>query len=184
VGISITKLFQHSPHFESLRWIAGALSVGVSSAVMGFTKTIHPPAGATVLLCSTTPAITALGWLLLPLVIMGSLLLVAVACVVNNIQRQFPVYWWTSADLGPKKEVDLEKTPSGKEEATERSSNETHTFDAKNRIEIDEVGIMVPDWLNLAPEEQVLLNCLRTRLRNGYCLEISRSKESDMTQVE
>ncbi|KAG0651147.1 Transmembrane [Hyphodiscus hymeniophilus] len=59
IGISITKLFQHSPHFEALRWVAGALSVGVASAVMGITKTVHPPAGATALLCATSPEITA-----------------------------------------------------------------------------------------------------------------------------
>ncbi|KIM93261.1 hypothetical protein OIDMADRAFT_46333 [Oidiodendron maius Zn] len=61
IGIGVTKLFYLSPNFESWRWVAGALSVGLSSAFMGLTKTVHPPAGATALLCSTEPAIVALG---------------------------------------------------------------------------------------------------------------------------
>jgi CBS-domain-containing membrane protein len=46
---------------------------------MGLTKTIHPPAGATALLCSTELAIVALGWLFLPVIILGTILILAVA---------------------------------------------------------------------------------------------------------
>lgn len=47
IGVGVTKLFQLSSDFDNLRWIAGALAVGLTSAFMGFTKTVHPPAGAT-----------------------------------------------------------------------------------------------------------------------------------------
>lgn len=47
IGVGVTKLFQLSSNFENIRWIAGALAVGLTSAFMGFTKTVHPPAGAT-----------------------------------------------------------------------------------------------------------------------------------------
>jgi CBS-domain-containing membrane protein len=90
--VGITKLFQLNSDFENLRWVAGALSVGLTSAFMGLTNTIHPPAGATALLAATTPEITELGWFFLPLILLGSVLLVAVGCVTNNIQRQFPIY--------------------------------------------------------------------------------------------
>jgi CBS-domain-containing membrane protein len=90
IGIAITKAFQLSDNFENLRWLAGALAVATSSAIMGLTKTIHPPAGATALLAATTPQITDLGWLLVPLTLLGSVVMLLVACVVNNIQRQFP----------------------------------------------------------------------------------------------
>ncbi|EHK96886.1 putative Transmembrane protein [Glarea lozoyensis 74030] len=109
IGVGITKLFQHSQNFEDIRWIAGALAVGLSSVVMGVTKTVHPPAGATALLAATSPDITDLGWFLIPLVLIGSTLMVASACVVNNIQRQFPVYWWTAASLRKPSESDIEK---------------------------------------------------------------------------
>lgn len=180
IGVSITKLFQHSPNFENLRWIAGALSVGLASAFMGFTKTVYPPAGATALLCSTTDDITALGWFMLPLVLIGSVLLVATACVLNNIQRRFPVYWWTPADLRrpAAKKVDVEQpaaptTTPGVEkkvdsnaEAAARSSSETDVEAEAlgERITVDSQGINAPDWLLLEDDERAMLVALRTRL--------------------
>ncbi|EXJ56430.1 hypothetical protein A1O7_06773 [Cladophialophora yegresii CBS 114405] len=102
VGVGITKLFLHLPpdRFEDLRWLAGALSVGLASVVMSFSKTIHPPAGATALLAATNLEIQYLGWWLLPLVLLASMLMLASALVVNNgMGRRFPVYWWTPVDL-------------------------------------------------------------------------------------
>ncbi|KIW64890.1 hypothetical protein PV04_07194 [Phialophora macrospora] len=102
VGVGITKLFLHLPpdRFEDLRWLAGALAVGVASVVMSFTKTIHPPAGATALLAATNLEIQVLGWWLLPLVLLASMLMLASALVVNNgMGRRYPVYWWTPVDL-------------------------------------------------------------------------------------
>jgi hypothetical protein len=137
---------------------------------MGFTKTIHPPAGATALLCSTTPEITELGWFMLPLVLLGSVLLVATACVMNNIQRRFPVYWWTPAELRrPEKEkADVERASEaamevGNGDATEKG------------ITIDAEQIIVPDWLGMEDEEQAMLEILRIRLREG--IQIASSRE-------
>jgi CBS-domain-containing membrane protein len=101
IGTSITKLFHLLPdhRFEQLRWLAGALSVGAASVVMSMTKTVHPPAGATALLAATDSAFTDLGWWLLPLVLLGSMLMLTSALIINNIMRQFPMYWWTPVDL-------------------------------------------------------------------------------------
>jgi hypothetical protein len=102
VGVGITKLFLHLPpdRFEDLRWLAGALAVGVASIVMSFSKTIHPPAGATALLAATNLEIQELGWWLLPLVLLASMLMLASALVLNNgMGRRYPVYWWTPVDL-------------------------------------------------------------------------------------
>lgn len=102
IGVGITKLFQLLPNarFEDLRWLAGALAVGVSSTAMGITKTVHPPAGATALLAATMPEVTELGWWLLLLVLLGAVLMLASAMVVNNLYKRFPLYWWTPMDLG------------------------------------------------------------------------------------
>lgn len=172
-GICITKLFHLSPHFESLRWVAGALSVGVASALMGLTKTIHPPAGATALLCSTEPSITALGWFFLPVIILGTTLLLAVALLLNNIQRQFPVYWWTPADLKPSvAKDDIERAPSSTEEKIEEGAARSSATDSQvmdhDRIVIDKDHIIVPDWVALDDEEKGMLEILHTKLRNGY----------------
>lgn len=102
VAVCITKLFLHLPpeRFEDLRWLAGALAVGVASLIMSFTKTVHPPAGATALLAATNVEIQDLGWWLLPLVLLASMLMLASALVLNNAAgRRFPVYWWTPVDL-------------------------------------------------------------------------------------
>lgn len=177
VGIGITKLFQYSPHFESLRWVAGALSVGVASAVMGFTKTVHPPAGATALLCSTSPEITALGWFLLPLIILGSSLLLAVGCVLNNIHRQFPLYWWTPDDLSRKDGADIERVPTVKGDAAGSDAA------SEGKIYVDANRIIIPDWLPLEYEEREMLEILRIKLKEGRGLGNSRSRESEMTRV-
>jgi CBS-domain-containing membrane protein len=113
IGIAITKAFQLSDDFENLRWLAGALAVATASAFMGLTKTVHPPAGATALLAATTPQITDLGWFLVPLVLLGSVVILLVACVVNNIQRQFPLYWWTEHDLSSFKGGECEPREEG-----------------------------------------------------------------------
>lgn len=175
IGISINKLFHLSPHFESIRWVAGALSVGVASAFMGLTKTVHPPAGATALMCSTEPAIIALGWLFLPMVILGTTLLLAVALLLNNIQRQFPVYWWTPADLkSPSGEDEIERVPSHRghkttvEEETERGSGAVTPVIVDDQIIIEKDRIMVPEWIALDYEERAMLEMLHAKLRNGY----------------
>ena len=115
IGVCITKLFHLLPDsdFEKLRWLAGALSVGAASVVMSITKTVHPPAGATALLAATDTTITGLGWWLLPLILLGSMLMLTSALVINNIMRQFPMYWWTAVDLAALRQTrpaaDLEK---------------------------------------------------------------------------
>lgn len=177
IGIGITKLFHLNPDFENLRWIAGALAVGVSSAVMGFTKTIHPPAGATALLAATSPEISDLGWFLLPLVILGTSLMLAVACIVNNIQRRFPLYWMTPEDLSWNERPDVEKQISG------RSVDEFAAYTGSRGpvITIDRMEIVVPDSISLDKEELSLLEAVRRKLEAS--LQSTNSKDTDESQV-
>jgi CBS-domain-containing membrane protein len=71
---------------------APALAVGVAIALMQLTRTTHAPAGA-------DPLVVLLGgapWsFLVAPVLAGSLLLVAIALVVNNLGpgRRYPRYW-------------------------------------------------------------------------------------------
>jgi hypothetical protein len=119
IGVCITKLFHLLPYseFDKLRWLAGSLSVGVASVVMGITKTVHPPAGATALLCATLPEITELGWWYLALVLLGCMLMLVSALIINNIARRYPIYWWTPADLSALKKK--KKDANDVEKATE-----------------------------------------------------------------
>jgi hypothetical protein len=181
IGVSITKLFLLSPHFESLRFVAGALSVGLASAVMGFTKTVHPPAGATALLCATNPEITELGWRFVGFVGLGSTLLVVVGCVLNNLQRTFPVYWWTAVDLKAHGDGgDIEKVETGGKGKLGMWREES--------IVIEGRGIVVPEWMDLEYEEKAMLEILRLRIaegrpERGVVLEGSTSRDSEMTRV-
>ncbi|RDL34560.1 uncharacterized protein BP5553_07688 [Venustampulla echinocandica] len=163
IGVSITKLFHLNANFEELRWIAGALAVGISSAFMGLTKTVHPPAGATALLAATTPDITVLGWMLVPLVLLGSTLMVAVACVLNNIQRQFPTYWWTPLDLGTARPNDTIEELEG---VRSNGHGDIYCTHDKASLMINDVGIFVPEWLSLGTEERAVLEILRSRLKH------------------
>jgi CBS-domain-containing membrane protein len=45
IGVCITQLFQLSPQFDNLRWLAGSLSMAVALVVMQCTGTVHPPGG-------------------------------------------------------------------------------------------------------------------------------------------
>jgi CBS-domain-containing membrane protein len=79
--------------------LASALAVSLSIALMYLTRTLHPPGGATALIAVIGGEnVHQLGFLyaLMP-VFLGSVLLLLVALVVNNLstdpKRHYPVYW-------------------------------------------------------------------------------------------
>lgn len=94
-GVSVAKLFLLSEQFVDIQWIAGALACAAATALMALTKTVHPPAGATALLAVVDNQLLGMGWLFIPLVLLSCALMLGVALIVNNIERQFPIYWWT-----------------------------------------------------------------------------------------
>jgi CBS-domain-containing membrane protein len=91
IGVLCWKLFQDFPV------LAQSLAVATSIALMHLTRTLHPPGGATALIAVIGgPQIHALGFLyaLIP-ALLGSLILLAVALVVNNLPRtrRYPEFW-------------------------------------------------------------------------------------------
>ncbi|KAM3065969.1 hypothetical protein ACMFMG_009808 [Clarireedia jacksonii] len=181
IGVSITKLFKLSSNFENLRWLAGALSVGVTSAVMGLTGTIHPPAGATALLAATSIEITEIGWRLIPVVTLGSILIVATACVTNNLQRTFPIYWWTPRNLRQEKNKDdTERGPENGHSSEKERKNGEPKID-EDVIRIERNSIVIPAWMELEYEEREILEVLQNRLKEG--LQNSKTVESDRTKI-
>ncbi|KAG6836308.1 hypothetical protein H0H93_009281 [Arthromyces matolae] len=100
VGVCITKLFRLLPteqRYEDLAWLAGSLSCAASVVAMQITGTTHPPAGATALLAAVNAEIRDMGWYYLPVVLLSSTLALAVALLLNNIQRRYPVFWFHPA---------------------------------------------------------------------------------------
>jgi CBS-domain-containing membrane protein len=92
IGVTAVKLL--APHL----WLAAALAVATSIAVMHATKTLHPPGGATALIFVVSgPQVQSLGYffVLMP-VAAGALIMLAVALLVNNLapRRRYPEFWW------------------------------------------------------------------------------------------
>ncbi len=92
IGVTIYKVLYPYP------WLAAALAVATSIAVMHATKTLHPPGGATALIfVMGSPKIHNLGYLyvLMP-VGAGVILMLLVALLVNNLsrRRRYPEFWW------------------------------------------------------------------------------------------
>ncbi|RCI11831.1 hypothetical protein L249_7151 [Ophiocordyceps polyrhachis-furcata BCC 54312] len=115
VGVAISKLFQLNDNFRDIRWLGGAFACAAATVIMALTKTVHPPAGATALTAVVDTKLVALGWLLVPAVMVGSLLMLGMSLVVNNIDRRFPLYWWTAADLASDRHEAAEKGVSESE---------------------------------------------------------------------
>ncbi|WP_084159228.1 HPP family protein [Paenibacillus taiwanensis] len=70
-----------------------ALGVGLAISAMMLTKTTHPPAGADPIVVITAGC----GWsYLVSPVLIGSLLIVLLALVINNLEpgRRYPMFWY------------------------------------------------------------------------------------------
>ncbi|MBS1186646.1 MAG: hypothetical protein H6R04_664 [Burkholderiaceae bacterium] len=80
--------------------LAGALAVSLAIAGMHFTRTLHPPGGASALIAVIGgPSIHGLGfYYVLSPVLIGALIMLVVALVVNNLSsaktRNYPRFWF------------------------------------------------------------------------------------------
>jgi CBS domain-containing membrane protein len=94
VGVLVCRLLGPDTAF------AAALAVATAILAMHWTRTLHPPGGATALIAVTGgPKVLALGWwYVVSPVALGALALVGVGLVVNNLsrnpRRHYPVYWY------------------------------------------------------------------------------------------
>ena len=91
IGVTSYKLFSHD------LWLASAIAVSTSIAIMQIAQILHPPGGATALIAVIgSDDIHSLGYnyVFLP-VGMGACILLGTAIVINNIpkKRSYPLYW-------------------------------------------------------------------------------------------
>ena len=73
-------------------WWSMALALATAIVLMQITKTVHPPAGSNPLIVMLTGA----GWPFLAMPsLLGSIILVGVALIFNNLakERRYPRYW-------------------------------------------------------------------------------------------
>lgn len=89
VGVTVAKLL------PDVIWLTAPTAVALSIVAMQFTKSLHPPGGATALIAvSGETKIASLGYMyVLSPVLSGALILLIVALIFNNItkKRHYPV---------------------------------------------------------------------------------------------
>ena len=189
LGVAIANAFQMDPvFFAKYPWLAAAVACAAASVAMSMTNTVHPPGGATAILACTDKQIIALGWMFPPLILLASTIMVAVACLVNNTLRWYPVFWWTPDETGSKlpwyrkrKEYFgggdseagvLEKSPSSEAETRsehnlEREfSNEVQFIPGLGEVQVASYALRMPPHFHLSDEEAEVLGALQARLRN------------------
>lgn len=185
IGVALNKGFGRlpEPQYDALRWLAGALSCATSTAVMALTGTVHPPGGATALLAVTDSSVAEIGWAFVPLVMLNCGVMLAIALLINNIQRKFPIYWWTPGEVGSfwarrrpegEEEEDLaadgcsEKEGQGGKHAPDCNSSGAAVghvpYDVGCRVMLTKEGVSVPPQFELLPEERECLKGLCRRL--------------------
>ncbi|OAL51415.1 hypothetical protein IQ07DRAFT_421698 [Pyrenochaeta sp. DS3sAY3a] len=184
IGVGISKLFQYHEDYDSIKWLAAAIACGCASAVMLLTGTVHPPGGASAVLAATEPAITAMGWYFVGLVMWGTTLMLIVSLVINNIQRQFPIYWWTPLDIRKARRIDEETVPDGRGGLEKRETEEEQKYDQDGEtIQISGAEVILPENLSLNAEEAMVLEKLKIRLRKRVDEEMeSNSSGRSSTQ--
>lgn len=167
MGVGIAKLFALNSHAQQYLSLGGALACGLTTAAMHLTSTVHPPAGATALLAVTNEQMANLGWFLFPIMILGVVLMQLVALIINNIQRQYPLYWWTSHPLSRKQremEDEEKKRVHHKRVSDIPSHYEESLTDEPRRIILELGEILVPDGVFLSEEEKEVLETIADRI--------------------
>ncbi|OAD76770.1 hypothetical protein PHYBLDRAFT_101272, partial [Phycomyces blakesleeanus NRRL 1555(-)] len=101
IGVATSKLFtQTATHWSSagqqqaLVWVSGASAMALSLVAMEVTNTVHPPAGAAALIACVDKNVIAIGWYYIGVIMLSSTIILVISCLINNIERRYPVYWW------------------------------------------------------------------------------------------
>ncbi|KAJ5619139.1 hypothetical protein N7510_003123 [Penicillium lagena] len=163
IGVGISKLFALSLHAEAYIELGGALACALTVGAMVLTNTVHPPAGATSLLAVTNSQTAGLGWFLFPVILLGIALMQAAALLINNIQRRFPLYWWTSHPLAlPGQDEEANRPKNG--ETSVPSHYEASLTDVPRRVVVEQGGVLIPDGVYLSEEERRVLMKISERL--------------------
>lgn len=140
------------------------------------------------MLAATSPEITEMGWYFVGLVMWGTTLMLLVGLVINNIQRQFPMYWWTNLPLRETVRDDVEVGEDGNGGFEEGEKKDEAVDDEEvHEICISATGVVMPKDFALNGQEAELLEQLRNRLEKRRAASSERSpstvSSTNMTMV-
>eukprot|EP01100_Stratorugosa_tubuloviscum_P009337 TRINITY_DN390_c1_g1_i1.p1 TRINITY_DN390_c1_g1~~TRINITY_DN390_c1_g1_i1.p1 ORF type:complete len:225 (+),score=37.81 TRINITY_DN390_c1_g1_i1:132-806(+) len=95
IGVIIRTILETIPHYQKIVWLGGVIAVVLATFVMMYTKTIHPPAGGTVLTAVLTKSVIDIGFIYLAFVLIGTLIILLVGLVFLNIPKttRYPQFW-------------------------------------------------------------------------------------------
>jgi HPP family len=173
--VAVAQLLTES---ASDAYIMAPLACALASAAMTLAGTLHPPGGATAVLAVADPGLRALRWQLVPLVAISCTVMVAVACLLGNIMRRYPAWWWTIGECGTRwtkqrRVLDPEVNDTTRELVQEKDDGSTLTISAftEKLSELHEApvlvtyqGVLYPPDLDLGEEELAVLEALAARL--------------------
>jgi HPP family len=178
IGVGITKAFLRLPPatFADDMWLAGSIACALATTFMSMTKTIHPPSGGTALMAATQAEIRALGWYYVPVVMLSAVLMMGVGFILNNIQRQWPSYWWTSVPLGPVLPK-MEPEPKTQAISIDTAANGVGYAEVRRTgsIVMNVDGVFVPEFMELTYDQRAVLDELQTKIEEYY--EVREEKE-------
>lgn len=87
----------------SLVWLAGSVSTATALVVMMVTGTLHPPGGATALLCATNSQVELLGWKVIPVVLLSSIIMLVWSLIWMNLgRRRYPENFFAPSPVDAK----------------------------------------------------------------------------------
>jgi CBS-domain-containing membrane protein len=174
LGVAVTKLFLLLPpeSFDNYIWLAGALSCAVASTVLAMLKLTHPPSGSTALIAATQADVRALGWYYVPVVMLSAVLMIALGLITNNLQRQYPMYWWTSSPLPSRKPEDI-ATPNLTDVASGQAAASVTTDlgdeeKGGETITVSLDGVVIPTFLRLNYDQRAMLDELQMKIKEFY----------------
>ncbi|KAI8628719.1 HPP family protein [Xylariaceae sp. FL1651] len=155
VGVSFCTLFRLHSDADWVRWLGGALACASTTALMGLTNTVHPPAGATALIAVVDDRAVSIGWRLIPLTLLGCTVMLFVALLLNNLFGRFPLYWWTASDLAASPVGPSSGSSSGDEEKARNNPAELVIIQGK---------VIMPEGIRLSAEERLVLERISNKL--------------------
>ena len=137
---------------------------------MAMTKTVHPPSGGTALIAATQADIRALGWYYVPVVMLSSVLMIAVGLITNNVQRQYPMYWWTSIPLKPsQKEEILGREGRTSLQLTESAATRVDDVEKGGlAVIVSSQGLVLPEFIRLSYDQRAVLDELQMKIKEYY----------------